>query len=125
MQFQGSRLTYGLLCWADIAFVPALTSAISCYFLSFCRDGTAQASTSGAPAAGERAPPLSLDRFCAMHTSEDNASFAEVLAASNQRRRSAQPWLFEDKNQVSCSVCQPAAGAVVWPAAAGVMPGGW
>lgn len=94
-------------------------------WLYVCRDGTAHASASGAPAAGERAPPLSLDRFCATHTSEDNASFAEVLAASNQRRRLAQPWLFEDKSQVSCSVCQHAAPGVARQAAAGVMPGGW
>ena len=76
---------------------------------SVCRDGTAHASTSGAAAPGERAPPLSLDRFCATHTSEDNASFAEVLAASNKRRRLAQPWLFEDKSQVRCFACQRAA----------------
>lgn len=65
-----------------------------------CRDGTAHASTSGT-AMGERALPLSLDRFCMTHTSEDNASFNEILAASNKRRRVSKPWLFEDKNQVS------------------------
>ena len=89
--------------------------------LFICRDGTAHASTSDAPALGERAPPLSLDRFCATHTSEDNASFAEVLAASNKRRRLAQPWLFEDKSQVRCCVCQHAAVGVAGHAAADVM----
>ena len=93
--------------------------------LSACRDGTAHASTSGAAAPGERAPPLSLDRFCATHTSEDNASFAEVLAASNKRRRLAQPWLFEDKSQVRCCACQHAALGGVLQAAADVMSGGW
>ena len=33
------------------------------------------------------APPMSLDSFLAQHTSDDNASFAELLAAMNARRR--------------------------------------
>jgi len=74
----------------------------SCLPRWLCRDGAAHAPAGGAAAAaGERAPPLSLDRFCATHTSEDNASFALILAASNKRRRVSQPWLFEDKNEVS------------------------
>ncbi len=35
----------------------------------------------------------------ARHTSEDNASFNEIVEASNKRRQLAKPWLFEDKNQ--------------------------
>lgn len=39
------------------------------------------------------APPMSLDSFLARHTSEDNASFAELLAAMNARRRAtAEHW---------------------------------
>ncbi|CAL8462491.1 g2024 [Coccomyxa elongata] len=43
---------------------------------------------------------VSLDRFMARHTSEDNASFNEIVEASNKRRQLAKPWLFENKNQV-------------------------
>jgi len=43
---------------------------------------------------------MSLDKFMAQHTSEDNASFNEIVEASNKRRRVMKPWLFEDKNQV-------------------------
>lgn len=43
---------------------------------------------------------MSLDKFMAQHTSEDNASFNEIVEASNKRRRVIKPWLFEDKNQV-------------------------
>ncbi|KAK9827696.1 hypothetical protein WJX81_001407 [Elliptochloris bilobata] len=78
---------------------PALTPRLGVDGELHDRDGTADASTSGAAAAWERAPPLSLDRFCATHTSEDNASFAEILAASNKRRRLSKPWLFDDKDQ--------------------------
>ena len=45
---------------------------------------------------------ISLDRFMARHTSEDNASFNEIIEASNKRRHLQKPWLFEDKTQV-CS----------------------
>ena len=43
---------------------------------------------------------MSLDRFMAKHTSEDNASFAEIMAESNKRRRLNKPWLFEQKDKV-------------------------
>ncbi len=42
---------------------------------------------------------ISLDRFMAKHTSEDNASFNEIIEESNKRRHLQKPWLFEDKNQ--------------------------
>lgn len=47
---------------------------------------------------------MSLDRFMAKHTSEDNASFREILDASNKRRRLNKPWLFLEKDKVSCTV---------------------
>ena len=43
---------------------------------------------------------MSLDRFMAKHTSEDNASFAEIMVESNKRRRLSKPWLFEQKDKV-------------------------
>ena len=43
---------------------------------------------------------MSLDRFMAKHTSEDNASFAEIMAESNKRRRLSKPWLSEQKDKV-------------------------
>lgn len=44
---------------------------------------------------------MSLDRFMAKHTSEDNASFAQIMEESNKRRRLSKPWLFEQKDKVS------------------------
>ena len=35
-------------------------------------------------------PAMSLDAFCATHTSEDNASFEEILEKTNRRRRAAR-----------------------------------
>ena len=43
---------------------------------------------------------MSLDRFMAKHTSEDNASFAQIMEESNKRRRLSKPWLFEQKDKV-------------------------
>ena len=39
-----------------------------------------------------------LDKFFAMHTSEDNASFQELLKTSQDHLRKAKPWLFKNHN---------------------------
>ena len=39
-----------------------------------------------------------LDKFFAQHNSEDNASFQELLKASQDRLRKAKPWLFKNHN---------------------------
>ena len=39
-----------------------------------------------------------LDRFFAQHTSEDNASFQELMKLCQERLRKAKPWLFKDHN---------------------------
>lgn len=44
---------------------------------------------------------MSLDRFMAKHTSEDNASFQQIMEESNKRRRLNKPWLFEQQDKVS------------------------
>jgi len=36
---------------------------------------------------------MSLDAFMATHTSEDNASFAEILEGINKRKRERHAWL--------------------------------
>ena len=48
---------------------------------------------------------MSLDGFMAKHTSEDNASFVEVLEESNRRRRLSKPWLFQQQDRVSSAIC--------------------
>ena len=49
-------------------------------------DGGKDASTSAAP-------KMSLDQFMAKHTSEDNASFGEILEGINKRRRERYAWV--------------------------------
>ena len=39
-----------------------------------------------------------LDNFFAQHNSEDNASFQELLKASQDRLRKVKPWLFKNHN---------------------------
>jgi len=48
------------------------------------------------------APDISLDRFLAKNTSEDNASFEKIMEESKIRLREKYAWLFEaEKNQES------------------------
>ncbi|KAK7499042.1 hypothetical protein BaRGS_00009589, partial [Batillaria attramentaria] len=42
---------------------------------------------------------LSLDGFLAKHTSEDNASFADILAESERKQREKHAWLFEQEKK--------------------------
>jgi len=52
----------------------------------------------GAPATTDpsaSAPAMSLNSFLAKHTSEDNASFAEIMEEGNKRRRMKNTWLYE------------------------------
>ncbi len=55
----------------------------------------------GQQAAVSDALPITLDRFLAKHTSEDNASFADLLADMNARRWAKAPWLLTDGTQVA------------------------
>ena len=40
-------------------------------------------------------PVLSLDQFLARNTSEDNASFSELMKENEQKHRAKHAWLFE------------------------------
>ena len=42
---------------------------------------------SGSSSSDLRAPPMGLDSYLALHTSEDNASFSKVVAEEQQRKR--------------------------------------
>ncbi len=48
---------------------------------------------------------MTLDRFLAKHTSEDNASFADLLADMNARRTAKAPWLLLDGTQARSPSC--------------------
>ena len=54
---------------------------------------------------------MSLDRFMAKHTSEDNASFGQILEESNKRRRLSKPWLFQQMDKVSSHFARVSASA--------------
>jgi len=43
-------------------------------------------------------PALSLDEFCAQYTSEDNASFEDILARYNERQRQRKAWAYKQGN---------------------------
>ena len=46
---------------------------------------------------------LSLDQFLARNTSEDNASFSELMKENEQKHRAKHAWLF-DKEQLQDKV---------------------
>jgi protein DGCR14 len=58
----------------------------------------AAAALDAAAGAGARAPKMSLDRFCAHFTGEDNASFEGLLEAHNARKRARVAHHLEGKN---------------------------
>lgn len=39
-----------------------------------------------------------LDKFFALHNSEDNSDFKELMKLSQERQRKAKPWLYQDHN---------------------------
>lgn len=43
---------------------------------------------------------LSLDQFQSTYTSEDNASFTDLLYQQNQRQREAYRWIWDNKNKI-------------------------
>ncbi|EMR09984.1 hypothetical protein PNEG_01742 [Pneumocystis murina B123] len=45
-------------------------------------------------------PNLSLDEFQATYTSEDNASFTDILERQNERQRDAYRWLWDNRNKI-------------------------
>lgn len=61
--------------------------------------GASYASESDKNHSTEGPPSMSLDRFLSKHTSEDNASFADLLADMNARRWAKAPWLLMDGTQ--------------------------
>ena len=54
--------------------------------------------------AGEKTPKMKLDAFLARNTSEDSASFAELLKESERKRQLKFDWLFrKEQEQLSVS----------------------
>lgn len=52
-------------------------------------------------------PNLSLDAYMSKNTSEDNASFAEILEETQQKHREKHAWLYENESsrkQVRCHI---------------------
>lgn len=42
---------------------------------------------------------LSLDRYLAKHTSEDNDSFSDIMAVADEKRRQKHAWLYEAEQE--------------------------
>jgi len=51
---------------------------------------------------------ISLDKFLARHTSEDNVSFSEIVAEAEKKRRMKHAWLYEKVDE------QLEVSVVVW-----------
>jgi len=51
---------------------------------------------------------ISLDKFLARHTSEDNLSFSEIVAEAEKKRRMKHAWLYEKVDE------QLEVSVVVW-----------
>lgn len=64
------------------------------------RDSNVEPNSAALLSAAAAAAPMTLDRFLSKHTSEDNASFAELLQDMNERRKRAAPWLHRSHQQV-------------------------
>lgn len=85
----------------DTPYIPGLPPGLPTRPGTGARPGTDARSWTGGVAGGKGepgpgvsvAPPVSLDAFLAAHTSEDNASFQEILESVNKRRRCAAAWL--------------------------------
>ena len=65
-------------------------------------------------------PKLSLDQFCHRYTSEDNASFGEILAQANSRVKEKRDRLYSSVKRLEGSTDgygssnQPSAGLITW-----------
>ncbi len=93
------RAPHGLT--ATPSQTPALTPLMGRYGGAI--PGRGEPRDGGDAQAPADTPVMTLDRFLAAHTSEDNASFAELLEDMNARRKQAAPWLHERHTQVGCA----------------------